>query len=522
MLPMPAISALRVKAVLLLALCLLGVVAPAAGRTLAQIRATDELRICVAGSSASFYKDNALAFARHLGVPAVARTLGNWDDQFQNQQGQVDREGRYVSRLLDNGECDLFPNDLHLLDWRLSKMGMVPYYTVRKMVVAHQRLRATVHSPADLAGLRAAVQKGTAYDSWLLKENGSTYRDRPVQLAYHPTLESVQRVSQGLADFTLTGSEGAFKWIRSGEYENLDLLFPVDDIVSVGWGIAPAAHDLRQALQDYFDDSARVGSDLDRAWQRYYGISRVEYKFFEKSLDTRAAELAALRSWALPLGTGFGGLLIAMGFWTTRLRREAASHRLTAEQLAQSRHELEQESGYRLAVSQIQLALQQASTASAFGQALLSELARYVPMQQALLCKVDGERLHPLACYAGPGVASDEALQACPSLATLMQETVRHGEDRLIQAGKDTGLRLSSGLGSGAPASLLIHPILLQGQPVAVLELASFGAVGEGDQALLHALMPFVAVSLDRLVGRRNIHQDSPSFPMPTPQVPAN
>jgi len=57
---------------------------------------------------------------------------------------------------------------------------------------------------------------------------------------------------------------------------------------------------------------------------------------------------------------------------------------------------------------------------------------------------------------------------------------------------------------------------------VAVLELASFGAVGEGDQALLHALMPFVAVSLDRLVGRRNIHQDSPSFPMPTPQVPAN
>lgn len=496
-----AISALRVTATLLLAVLLLGGAAPAMGRTLLEIRATDGLRACVAGSSRSFYQNNARDFARYLGVPVVVRTLGSWDEQFQNQDGRVDYDGHYVARLLENGECDLFPNDLHLLDWRLSKMALVPYYTVRKMVVAHQRLRETVHSAADLAGLRAAVQKGTAYDSWLLQENASTYRDRPVRIEYHSTRDSVQRVSRGLDDFTLTGSEGAFKWIRSGEFENLDLLFPVDDLVSVGWGIAPSAHDLHEALSRYFEDSMQVGSDLDRAWQRYYGISRVEYKFFEQSLDTRAAELAAVRVWLLPLGTGFAGLLMAMWAWNGRLRREAAAHRSTAAQLEQSRLTLEQESGRRLAVSQIQLALQRTATAQEFAQALLSELARHMPAQQALMCGVAEDRLYPLARYAGPGDDPGAMPHADALLASLLHEAVRLREDRLIENTEGCGLRLSSGLGSGAPASLLIHPVLFQGEPLAVLEFASFQVFQADDLALLHMLMPFVAVSLDRLRG---------------------
>lgn len=471
----------------------------AMGRTLEDVRASNELRICVVGSSAAFYQANGEAFARHLGVKAVVTPLKSWDDQFRNRDGQVVRDGRYLARPLENGECDLFPNDLHVLDWRLTKMDLVPYYTVRKMIVAQQRLRHSVRSPADLGGLRAAVQKGTSYDTWLSAENATTYRDKPVQIAHHPTLESVQRVSQGLADFTVTGSEGAFKWIRSGEYDNLDLLFPVDDIVSVGWGIAPSAGDLREALQNYFDDSLRVGSELDRSWQRYYGISRTEYKFFEQSLDTRAVELAALRAWALPVGSGFLGVLAAMALWTGRLRREAASHRQTADQLARSQEALQRESGRRLQVAQIQLALQRAATREAFANTLLHQLAQHMGFEQALLCVVTGERLHALARYAGAGDSAQAQLQAGSDVGVLLEEVRRSRKPMAFVPQNEFGLRIQSSTASMAPATVLIQPILAGEDVVAVLELASLKQLSADGVAILTDLMPFVAVSLDRL-----------------------
>ena len=133
----------------------------------------------------------------------------------------------------------------------------------------------------------------------------------------------------------------------------------------------------------------------------------------------------ALRAWALPVGTGVAGVLAAMLLWTGRLRREAASHRATAQTLAESRQALEQESGRRLAVSQVQLALQQAPTREAFAQTLLSGLSRHVGFQQALLCTVDGARLHPVARYAGTGDSPDAELQATPGLGPLLAEDVR-------------------------------------------------------------------------------------------------
>ncbi len=468
-------------------------------RTLVDIRATNELRICVAGSSASFYRDNAEAFARHLGVTPVVTMLKAWDDQFLNREGKLERDQRYVARLLESGACDLFPNDLHLLDWRLTKMDLVPYYTVRKMVVAHQRLRATVKTPADLAGLHAAVQKGTSYDSWLARENEVTYRAKPVQVDHFPTAESVQRVSRGLADFTVTGSEGAFKWVRSGEYDNLDLLFPVDETVSVGWGISPSAPDLREDLQRYFDDSLRVGSELDRSWLRYYGISRSEYRFFEQSLDTAAAERAAIRAWALPVGTGFTGVLATMLWWTGRLRREARAHRQTAEQLNASRQALERESSRRLVVSRLQLALQQADTREAVAWTLLAGLAPHIGFQQGLLCEVKGVRIRALARYAGAGDSAEEDVHLAPELGPLLDEAVRTRSTLVFEPRNGAGLLIGSTTGDHRPATVMIRPLLLGDEVVAVIELASLGRLADDTPALLEDLMPFVVVSLDRL-----------------------
>lgn len=204
-------------------------------RTLAEIRATGELRICVAGSSAAFYQINAQAFADFLGVTPKVTQLATWDQQFQNEAGVTVKEATYEAHLLANKSCDLFPNDLHMTDWRRSKMQLVPLYTTRKMVVANRKMRAQLQKTADLAGHSAAVQKGTAYESWLLEQNKTIFASRPMTIHLAPTAESMERVAAGTSDFTVVAAETAFQAVR-GDLQELALLFPVDNPVEVGWG----------------------------------------------------------------------------------------------------------------------------------------------------------------------------------------------------------------------------------------------------------------------------------------------
>lgn len=299
-------------------------------RTWTEIRDSGELRICTAGSSAAFYQANAEAFARYLDVRARVTQLANWDQQFHDRSGATVKEARYEAHLLADGRCDLYPNDLHITDWRQTKMLLVPYYKTRKMIVAHRELRNVLKREADLAGRRAAVQKGTAYEAWLHAQNASRFKNDPVRVELAPTDESMQRVAGHLADFTVIGAEGAFKWVR-GDLANLDMHFPVDDLVSVGWGLPVAATDLRSRLEAFFADGFHAGSELDRAWQRHYGISLLEYHLFESSLDSSEAERKALLTWFVPLMAGLGGMVLAMLFWTRRLRREVAGHRIIAD-----------------------------------------------------------------------------------------------------------------------------------------------------------------------------------------------
>ena len=290
-------------------------------RTLAEIRATDELRICVAGSSAAFYQTNAQAFADFLGVAPQVTQLAAWDQQFQNEAGVTVKEATYEAHLLANGSCDLFPNDLHMTDWRRSKMQLVPLYTTRKMVVANRKMRAELKKPADLAGHSAAVQQGTAYESWLLEQNKSTFAAKPITIHLAPTAESLQRVATGASDFTVVAAETAFHAVR-GDLQELDLLFPVDNPVEVGWGLSPSATDLRQQLEKFFADSFRVDSALDRSWQRKYDISLMGYRLFSASFGDDDFDLSEILMWAVPVGTVALCAMGAMLYWNRRLNRE--------------------------------------------------------------------------------------------------------------------------------------------------------------------------------------------------------
>ena len=306
--------------------------APAAARTLPQIRESAALRICVAGSSAPFYRANGEAFARFLGLRAEVRELASFDEQFHNAQGVTVREERYDPRLLADGSCDVYPNDLHVVPWRESKLRLVPYYTVRSVVVSHRDNRAVMKRLEDLAGRTAAVQMGTNYAQWIEDANRGPLADNPVKLVHAPTLESVRLVADAKADFTILGTESALRWVRE-DAQRLALMFPVDEPVDVGWGVARNAPALAKELERFFDASRRVDSELDASWRRYYRVSLMEYQLFEDAFSEGRFDLKRIVTWAVPSGGAALLLLAAMLLWNRRLKREIAERRAAEEAL---------------------------------------------------------------------------------------------------------------------------------------------------------------------------------------------
>lgn len=317
----------------LIAVALLVVLPPAQARTLREIERTGSLRLCLAGSSAEFYRANGEALARHLGVTADIRYLKDWNTQFENRDGEVVKEASYTARRLADGSCDVFPNDLHLLAWRQTKMDLTPYYSTRNVVVANHGLRSAVRTIDDLRGRRAAVQQGTAYDSWLLEQNAGRLAADPVAIDYYPTDEAMRAVADGRAEFTVIGSESSVKWLRS-DLAGLDILFPVGQPVAVGWGIAPAAGDLKERIEQFFADNQRFGSELDRAWFTHRKISLIEYQLLYDSFISSRPSVKTLLQWSIPAALAILAVF-GIGFvWNRRLEREVRQRRIAEERIA--------------------------------------------------------------------------------------------------------------------------------------------------------------------------------------------
>jgi len=135
---------------LVLAALLVLIAASTSARTLPQIRESGVLRICTAGSSASFYRANGEAFARFLDVRAVVTELPSFEAQFHNAEGITVRGDSDEPQRLADGSCDLYPNDLHIVSWRESKLRLVPYYAVRNVIVAHRDSRVGIRNVGDL------------------------------------------------------------------------------------------------------------------------------------------------------------------------------------------------------------------------------------------------------------------------------------------------------------------------------------------------------------------------------------
>jgi len=248
-------------------------------RSLEEIRKTNELRICVAGSSYGLYTAMALAFAEHLGVSPRVKQLDSWDQQFQNDRGVTDKEAAYTPALMDSGVCDCYPNDMVKNDWRLKKLDFVILFRTRMVVVVHKDNQPAYTGIADLAGKKAAIQKGTSYHSWMETQNAGPLASSPIQIQFMPTDESMQAVDDKSADFTIIGADGALNWTRN-KVKNVVVAFPIGDTAEVGWAFRKKDKDLQEAVRRFFDAQAAVGSRFDDIWKEKVGIPLSEFNVF--------------------------------------------------------------------------------------------------------------------------------------------------------------------------------------------------------------------------------------------------
>lgn len=214
------------------------------------------------------------AFTAFLGDSVTMRALRiDWDEQFFNDRGRTDRDAEYAPALLASGHCDLYPNNLTKNDWRLRKMDIVTMFTNRMMVLVNAESRQTIHDPSELGGKVAVVEKDTSYHTWLQDQNRTTFADDRVDIRLQPTAAGLINLAQGRADFTVIDADAAF-WVIRNQFPDLIMAFPVGSMEEVGWGIRKESPELRQALQDFFDQQ-RAGRDsaLNATWGRHFGMN---------------------------------------------------------------------------------------------------------------------------------------------------------------------------------------------------------------------------------------------------------
>ena len=252
-------------------------------RSLEEIRKTNELRICVAGSSYELYTAMALAFAEYLGVSPRVKRLDSWDRQFQNDNGVTDKDAAYTPALMDSGDCDVYPNDLVKNDWRLKKLDFVILFRTRMVVVVNKDNQSAYKGVADLAGKTAAIQKGTSYHSWLEALNAGPLASNPVKIQFMTTDDSMQAVDTKSADFTIIGADGALNWTRN-KVKHVVVAFPIGETSEVGWAFRKKDRDLQEAVRRFFDSQAAVGSRFDEIWQEKVGIPLSEFNIFISGL----------------------------------------------------------------------------------------------------------------------------------------------------------------------------------------------------------------------------------------------
>jgi HAMP domain-containing protein/signal transduction histidine kinase/DNA-binding response OmpR family regulator len=135
------------------------------------------------------------------------------------------------------------------------------------------------------------------------------------------------------------------------------------------------------------------------------------------------------------------------------------------------------------------------------GKMTLSELAPVVAAQQGVLYTLDNSEEKPkLKLLASYGHTAHDAVR--PTLALgegLIGQCAVEKRPILLSKVPADYIRISSGLGAGTPATLVVLPVLFEGTVKAVLELASFERFSPTHLGFLDQLMESIGIVLNTI-----------------------
>ena len=256
---------------------------PAIARTLAEINQTKEIRLCTAGSSSEYYKEMGLAFAKWLNVNAKIRQLPSWDHQFHNEKNQTVRPENYTPRLLESGECDCYPNDLVINEWRKKKLAFVPLYETRTVVLVHKDNLEKFQNQESLKGHTAAIMQNTSYHTWLDQKNQGEFLQDPIKIEFMKTYDAWDAVTQKQVDFTLSNATTVFKELANWA-KDLRIAFSVGSPAQLAWAFNKDNETLILAAKLFVKRQMKKNSDFDLIWQAR-GTSITDYMDLMKAFS---------------------------------------------------------------------------------------------------------------------------------------------------------------------------------------------------------------------------------------------
>lgn len=267
----------------------------ASGRSLEEIKKTQEIRVCLSPIHPSVCTaqpegcrddcqfggpayEAAAAFVAHLGghlAPRFRRV--GWDEQFFNKDGVTVQEDTYTPELLASGQCDVYPSNLAKNEWRSKKIDIVTLFPNRRMVVVKRSERDRFRTLADLAGKTAVIEKNTSYHTWLLEQNQGMFASNPMTIRVMPVDDGLRAVMIGEADFTVIDADAAI-WALRNQYAEADMAFAVGPTDEIGWAFRKEDKGLQEAARVFSEQQrADKNSELNRIWQKYYGMSLTDF-----------------------------------------------------------------------------------------------------------------------------------------------------------------------------------------------------------------------------------------------------
>jgi len=275
---------------------------PINARSLEDIRASEELRICVAPIHPSAVSiepqgcsndcifsgpavEAATAFAKTFGKVTPVLKQVTWDEQFQDASGVTAVDATYTPALFADGTCDLMPSHLTITDWRLTKMNIVPLFENRMIVMLNSDNADKIKDLSDLAGKTTAAGMSTSFHVWLERQNNETFADNPIQILDGDLLDAFAELDSGQIDFVLADVNAAL-WLIRNRMPNAEVGFAIGEGQQIGWGVRLEDHELAASLEAFFrDQKSSQTSELNRIWEAHFGVTLSRFETLVRSLN---------------------------------------------------------------------------------------------------------------------------------------------------------------------------------------------------------------------------------------------